>query len=38
MGLRGIIEGFQSGVVNDYITWLVTGVAVLGGVLALIIR
>jgi beta-lactamase regulating signal transducer with metallopeptidase domain len=29
---------FQSGVINDYITWLVTGVAVLGGILAIIIR
>jgi hypothetical protein len=30
--------GFQGGVINDYITWLVAGVAVLGGLLALIIR
>ena len=37
-GLRGIIESFQSGVINDYITWLVTGVAALGGILALIVR
>jgi multicomponent Na+:H+ antiporter subunit D len=37
-GLTAAIRGFQSGVINDYITWLVTGVAVLGGVLALIIR
>jgi multicomponent Na+:H+ antiporter subunit D len=29
---------FQSGVINDYITWLVTGVAALGGILAVIIR
>jgi hypothetical protein len=29
---------FQSGVINDYITRLVTGVAVLGGILAIIIR
>lgn len=29
---------FQSGVINDYITWLVTGVAALGGILAIIIR
>jgi len=27
---------FQSGVINDYITWLVLGLAVLGGVLTLI--
>jgi len=37
-GLQGIIESFQSGVINDYITWLVTGVAALGGILALIVR
>jgi len=37
-GLREVIESFQSGVINDYITWLVTGVAALGGILALIIR
>jgi multicomponent Na+:H+ antiporter subunit D len=37
-GLRGAIESFQSGVINDYITWLVTGVAALGGILALIVR
>ncbi len=38
MGLRGAIESFQSGVINDYITWLVAGVAALGGILALIVR
>jgi len=32
------VQRFQSGVINDYITWLVTGVAVIGGALALIIR
>ena len=37
-GLRGPIQAFQSGVINDYIAWLVTGVAVLGGILAIIIR
>jgi multicomponent Na+:H+ antiporter subunit D len=37
-GLRGPIQAFQSGVINDYITWLVAGVAALGGVLAAIIR
>ena len=37
-GLRGPIQAFQSGVINDYITWLVAGVACLGGVLAAIIR
>jgi multicomponent Na+:H+ antiporter subunit D len=38
MGLTAMIRGFQSGVINDYVTWLVTGVAALGGVLALIVR
>jgi multicomponent Na+:H+ antiporter subunit D len=33
-----LAEGFQSGVVNDYVTWLVVGMASLGGVLVLIIR
>ncbi|HEX9040882.1 MAG TPA: complex I subunit 5 family protein [Trebonia sp.] len=37
-GLTGAIRSFQSGVINDYITWLVAGVAALGGVLALIVR
>jgi multicomponent Na+:H+ antiporter subunit D len=37
-GLRVPIQAFQSGVINDYITWLVAGVAALGGVLAAIIR
>jgi multicomponent Na+:H+ antiporter subunit D len=37
-GLTTVTKRFQSGVINDYITWLVTGVAVLGGILALIIR
>jgi multicomponent Na+:H+ antiporter subunit D len=37
-GLTDPIRSFQSGVINDYITWLVTGVAALGGILALIIR
>src|SRR6185437_15296903 len=37
-GLRGPIQAFQSGVINDYITWLVAGIAALGGVLATIIR
>jgi hypothetical protein len=27
-----------SGVINDYITWLVTGVAAIGAALALIVR
>jgi multicomponent Na+:H+ antiporter subunit D len=33
-----LAEGFQSGVVNDYVTWLVLGLACLGGLLALIVR
>ncbi|HEY3878358.1 MAG TPA: complex I subunit 5 family protein, partial [Trebonia sp.] len=37
-GVTAATRRFQSGVVNDYITWLVTGVAALGGILALIIR
>ena len=32
-----VSRGFQSGVVNDYVTWLVLGLACLGGVFALII-
>jgi multicomponent Na+:H+ antiporter subunit D len=37
-GLTVTLRRFQSGVINDYITWLIAGVATLGGVLALIIR
>jgi multicomponent Na+:H+ antiporter subunit D len=37
-GLTKPIQRFQSGVVNDYVTWLVLGLAVLGGALALVIR
>jgi multicomponent Na+:H+ antiporter subunit D len=36
-GLTTFAEGFQSGVINDYVTWLVLGLACLGGVLTLII-
>ena len=32
------LQRFQSGVVNDYVTWIVLGLACVGGVLALIIR
>jgi hypothetical protein len=35
-GLTVVIRRLQSGVVNDYITWLVVGLAVLGGALTLI--
>ena len=31
------IQRFQSGVINGYVTWMVLGLAVIGGVLALII-
>jgi hypothetical protein len=37
-GLTRPIERFQSGVVNDYVTWVVIGLACLGGVLAFSIR
>jgi multicomponent Na+:H+ antiporter subunit D len=37
-GLTVPIQRFQSGVVNDYVTWTVFGMACLGGVFALIIR
>lgn len=33
-----LLDGLQSGIVNDYITWLVVGVACIGGVLAFSIR
>jgi multicomponent Na+:H+ antiporter subunit D len=37
-GLSGPIQAFQSGVISDYVTWLVLGVACLGGLLAVTIR
>jgi hypothetical protein len=37
-GFTAAIQRFQSGVVNDYVTWIVLGLACLGGVLALIMR
>jgi multicomponent Na+:H+ antiporter subunit D len=37
-GLTVVIQRFQSGVINDYITWLVAGLAALGGLLALVVR
>jgi multicomponent Na+:H+ antiporter subunit D len=37
-GLTEPIRRFQSGVINDYITWLVAGIAALGGVLALVVH
>jgi len=37
-GLTRPIRRFQSGVLNDYVTWIVLGLACLGGVLVLIVR
>jgi multicomponent Na+:H+ antiporter subunit D len=37
-GLTVVIRRFQSGVINDYITWLVAGIAALGGLLAVAIH
>ena len=37
-GLVQPIRRFQSGVINDYITWIVIGLACLGGTLAFTIR
>jgi multicomponent Na+:H+ antiporter subunit D len=37
-GLVRPLRRFQSGVVNDYVTWIVIGVACLGGALAFSIR
>jgi hypothetical protein len=37
-GLTAPIQRFQSGVLNDYVTWIVLGLACLGGVLAMIVR
>jgi multicomponent Na+:H+ antiporter subunit D len=36
--LAAAARRFQSGVVNDYVTWIVIGLAGLGGVFALVIR
>ena len=37
-GLTRPVERFQSGVVNDYVTWVVIGLACMGGALAFSIR
>ena len=37
-GLDRPIRRFQSGVINDYVTWIVIGVACVGGILAFSIR
>ncbi len=34
----GIVQAFQSGVVNDYVTWMILGLACFGGALAASIR
>ena len=36
--LRVVMRSFQSGVVNDYVTWIMVGLACIGGALAVIIR
>jgi hypothetical protein len=36
--LAAAARRFQSGVVNDYVTWIVLGLACLGGILGLIVR
>ena len=37
-GLTAPVQRFQSGVVNDYVTWIVLGLGCIGGMLALIVR
>ncbi len=37
-GLVRLIEGFQSGMVNDYVTWVVVGLACVGAALAVTMR
>ena len=37
-GLTRPIQRFQSGVLNDYVTWIILGLACLGGVIVLIVR
>jgi multicomponent Na+:H+ antiporter subunit D len=37
-GLAGPLQRFQSGVVNDYVTWIVIGMACVGAALAFAIR
>ena len=38
VGLTAPIRRFQSGVVNDYVTWIVLGLAGIGGVLTFVVR
>jgi multicomponent Na+:H+ antiporter subunit D len=37
-GLAGPIQAFQSGVISDYVTWIVFGIACLGGAMVLAFR
>jgi hypothetical protein len=37
-GLTEPIQRFQSGVVNDYVAWMVLGLACIGGTLVLVMR
>jgi multicomponent Na+:H+ antiporter subunit D len=37
-GVIGLVRGLQSGVISDYITWLVFGLACVGGAFALAVR
>jgi multicomponent Na+:H+ antiporter subunit D len=37
-GLITVLARFQSGVISDYVTWIVLGLACLGGVLTLVLR
>ena len=37
-GLTAPLRRFQSGVVNDYVTWIVLGLACVGGALAFIVQ
>ena len=37
-GLTTVLARFQSGVISDYVTWIVLGLACLGGVLTLVLR
>ena len=36
--LAAPVRAFQSGVINDYVTWIVVGIAGVGGILALTLR
>jgi multicomponent Na+:H+ antiporter subunit D len=37
-GLTTVLARFQSGVISDYVTWIVLGLACLGGVFTLVLR